>query len=123
MTPSRFSPGNRDANETALRDLLAAAGVEYRQCPEGFGADLLLLIAPMVFLEVKNPAHKWRLTKRERETKEHCEMVGIPYRIVETEEQLLAIVGHNAGAAGGVVRSHRKVTPVVNSTDLPSTAK
>jgi len=95
MTPSRFAVGDRDENEAIICEYLRAAGIEYRKCPEGFGADLLLLVAPMRFVEIKNPARppsKRRLTTAEGELLTLCEERGIPYDVVLTIEDMQEIM-------------------------------
>lgn len=63
--------------------------------PEGFGADLLLLISPMQFVEIKNPdvpKADRQLTDKEREIKLFCDENKIPYAIVETPEEMAEII-------------------------------
>ena len=95
MTPSRFAVGNRDLNEPDICEYLDLVHIEYKKLPEGVGADLLLLVAPMCFVEIKNPEQppsKRRLTACEGELLTLCEEQGIPYYVVETVEEMQAIV-------------------------------
>ena len=91
----RHTRGNRDKNEPLITEYLRRANVKYELLPEGFGADILLYISPMRLVEVKNPDVRKsdkELTEKEKEVQEHCLMLGIPYDVVETPEQLADIL-------------------------------
>jgi len=89
--PNRFARGNRDANEPLITEVIRRYNIRYGLLPEKFGADILLYVSPMALVEVKNPAYKWKLTQGEQETQEYCQMMGIPYHVVETPEEMIAI--------------------------------
>ncbi len=99
--PRRFARGNRDKNEPSITEYLRRANVRYCQLPEGAGADLLLYLAPMMLIEIKNPdvpKSERQPTELEAYTQVHCMDMGIPYHIVETPEEMATIV--NAWIAG-----------------------
>lgn len=84
---SMFVSGKRDSNEGNITAILDRYGVPYCQMPPSAGFDLLVIVSPVEFWEVKNPAVKWSLTRAEQERKSYCKAHGIPYRIIETMEQ------------------------------------
>lgn len=81
----QFQRGDRDANEKDMYPVLKAAQQEYKLLPTGFGADLLLVSAPMAFVEIKNGKDA-KLTETEKALKWHCEIQGIQYFIIRTVE-------------------------------------
>jgi hypothetical protein len=91
-----YSVGHRDANEHEILEVVRAFHVEYRFGREGDGYDLLLLTAPMMLIEVKNPDQppsKRQLTEAERKTLDYCIKTGVPYYVVETPEEMADILG------------------------------
>lgn len=48
--------GNRDKNEPEFTEYLRAAQIPHRLMAAGVGADILILMSPMWFCEIKNPA-------------------------------------------------------------------
>jgi hypothetical protein len=84
---SLFRHGDRDQNERNITAVLDRYRVRYHRMPPGVGFDLLVMVGPAEFWEVKNAALKWSLTKAEQETKEYCKTRGITYRVIETIEQ------------------------------------
>jgi hypothetical protein len=91
--PNRYNKGNRDSNESEIREVLYRRGVQYIQMREGAGADLLVLTNPMQLWEVKNPQQppsKRALTPVEEIMQAYCVQRGIPYRVIETPEQAAA---------------------------------
>ncbi len=97
---TRFSKGHRDANEPEILLLLHSAGVPFIQLHEGDGADLLTLLSPVEFWEIKNPEQdpgKRRLTEAERRLMTYCHEHDIPYRVIETVEEALVAVNHSRG--------------------------
>jgi hypothetical protein len=92
---NRHSPGNRDTNEAFITAILKLYHVPYLQLSEGQGADLLVLLAPMFFVEVKNPdvpPSKRKLTDTERAQKEICDAQGIGYYVVLHSDQMVDIL-------------------------------
>ena len=97
---NRYSPGHRDANESFITAILKMYHVPYLQLSEGQGADLLILLAPMFFVEVKNPDQppsKRKLTDTEQAQKEICEGQGIGYYVVLHSDQMVDILRARLG--------------------------
>lgn len=93
--PPRHSRGNRDLNEKFITEYLRRANVRYTLLSEGAGADILIFLKPLILVEVKNPKQApsaQLLTDAEKETKEYCDIMGIPYHIVKTPEEMAEIV-------------------------------
>lgn len=91
----RHTRGNRDDNEKQITEYLRRANVKYELMPEGVGADILLFLSPMRLVEVKNPnvpKSSRQLTQTEKEVMEYCQMMGIPYDVVETPEEMAEII-------------------------------
>lgn len=88
--PSQFQKGKRDANEPEITAVLKAAQYEYGLLQPGFGADILLKMAPMAFVEVKGKDGK--LTETEKALMWHCEIQGIGYHIVRTADDVAALL-------------------------------
>ena len=88
----QFQRGDRDANEKDITAVLRAAGAMYKLLPTGFGADILLITAPMAFVEVKNGEHA-KLTEVEKIMKLHCEEYGIDFYIIRTPEEAAEMLG------------------------------
>jgi hypothetical protein len=84
---SMFVSGNRDRNEKNITAVLDRYGVPYCHMPPSAGFDLLVIVSPVEFWEVKNPEVKWSLTRAEQERKSYCKAHGIQYRVIETMEQ------------------------------------
>lgn len=87
--------GSRDKNEKLFTEYLRRANVKHELLPEGFGADILLFIAPMHLIEIKNPdvpKSDRALTEKEKEVQEFCAEAGIPYFVVEQVEELAKII-------------------------------
>lgn len=87
--------GSRDRNEKFITEYLRRANVKYELLPEGFGADILLFMSPMMLVEVKNPEvpeYDRGLTPKEKEVMEFCKEMRIPYHVVETPEEMADIV-------------------------------
>lgn len=96
----RFSKSHRDDNEPQILEFLKQAGVPFIQLREGDGADLLVLLTPMQFWEVKNPEqdpNKRRLTEAERQRMAYCHEHDIPYHVIETVDEALVAVNHSRG--------------------------
>jgi hypothetical protein len=93
--PNRFARGHRDSNEPQITEYLRRANVMYCLLPEGAGADILLYISPMAFVEVKNPSvskDKQELTDTEKEVQRHCAETGIPYHVIKSPEEMANII-------------------------------
>ena len=93
---NRHSAGSRDKNEPLITEVLRRMNVEYFLMPEGAGFDILLFLAPMVCIEVKNPEQPPSarvLTPTEKARKEWCDELRIPYYVIETPEKMALIVG------------------------------
>lgn len=84
--------GSRDKNEPLIKKVIEAHGIEYELLKEGAGADILLQISPMVFIEVKNPSYKWEYTDAEKKKMHYCKELGIPYHTVETPEEMEKVI-------------------------------
>ena len=89
---SVFFTGDRDANEKDITDILARCKIPYCLMPPTAGFDLLVFAPYVELWEIKNPLRKWTLTKAEQIMKSYCEDYGIPYRVIETQEQAIKIV-------------------------------
>jgi hypothetical protein len=87
---SHFKKGNRDGNEDEIKAVLRAAGVKYLILSPGQGADLLLVVNPVTFVEVKSLTGK--LTETEKAMKWDCEEKGIPYHVVRTAAETAAML-------------------------------
>lgn len=90
-----YATGKRDANEKNLFPVLKARNIKFTQLIPGQGADLILWVNPMIVVEVKNPelsVSEQELTEKEIETRDYCEIAGIPWFLVKTEEDLLKII-------------------------------
>ena len=93
--PNRHAVGHRDTNEKFITPVLTAAGKNYIQLHEGDGADLLVIDAPMYFVEIKNPEVKpsdRKLTPSELVLQSLCNAKGIGYYVIETPEQMADIL-------------------------------
>jgi hypothetical protein len=87
----------RDDNEPELVKYLQAAGWAWIPAPRGMGFDgLAMRDGRVLFIEIKNPAHTWRLTPREQAVKAIMELHGIPYHIVESDADLARLIGQDA---------------------------
>jgi hypothetical protein len=81
---------NRDTNEREIIDLLRKIGCVVWQMDRTAGFDLLVISAGDVeIVEIKNPAHKWKLTEAEAKKKAEVESVGGVYWIVTDEDDAL----------------------------------
>lgn len=96
MSPKTYHKrGNRDRNEKLITEYLRRANVRHQLLPPGFGADILIFICPMHLIEVKNPdvpKSERGLTETELEVKLFCDEMHIPYHVVETPEEMAAII-------------------------------
>lgn len=93
---SVFLSGNRDSNEKDIIAVLDRYRVPFCLMPPTAGFDILIMVNPVQFWEVKNGALKWTLTKAEHRLKNYCQMEGIPYVIIETmEDAVNAITERN----------------------------
>jgi hypothetical protein len=85
-------------NEPLITAVILRAGLAYIQLHEGDGADLLVIDAPMYFVEVKNPVQppsKRRLTDDELKLQAECKDRGIGYEVVEHPEHMATIINRN----------------------------
>ena len=89
--PSQFQKGKRDANESEITAVLKVAQMEYKLLQPGFGADILLVMNPVAFVEVKN-GESAKLTETEKALKWHCEIQGIGYHVVRTADDIAALL-------------------------------
>lgn len=92
---NRHAIGKRDRNEPLITEILQRYGVPYLELSEGQGADLLVMLDPMFFVEVKNPDQppsKRKLTETEKAHKEICDGQGIGYYIVLFSDQMVEIL-------------------------------
>lgn len=87
-----FRSSNRDDNEPLITALLDRFQIPFCLMPATAGFDILVMIAPPEFWEIKNPAYKWTLTKAEHERQGYCRKVGIVYRVIETIEQAVEAI-------------------------------
>jgi hypothetical protein len=95
MSRPSFSSGKRDANEAQILELLDRRNIRYLQLHPGDGADLIVEIHPMIFVEIKNPEQppsKRQLTEAEEEQRAYCTAARIPYHVIETPEQMAEII-------------------------------
>ena len=93
--PYRHSPGHRDDNEPFITAILKLYHVPYLLLVEGQGADILVMLSPMFFVEVKNPDQppsKRKLTDTEQAHKEICDQWGIGYHVVVHSDQMVEIL-------------------------------
>lgn len=90
IVSSQFKRGKRDANEAEITAVLKAAGYEYILLTPGHGADILLIMNPVAFVEVKSKEGK--LTETEKALMWHCQIQGIPYHIVRTADDAAALL-------------------------------
>lgn len=93
-----FQKGDRDDNEKQMYPVLKAAQQEYKLLPTGFGADILLVMKPIAFIEVKNGENA-KLTETEKALKWHCEIQGIEYYVVRTPEETADMLNQRATRA------------------------
>lgn len=93
-----FQKGDRDANESEITAVLKAAGYEYILLTPGHGADILLIMQPMSFLEVKN-GDGAKLTETEKALKWHCEIQGIGYYVVRNAGDAAALLNQRTATA------------------------
>jgi hypothetical protein len=92
---NRHSTGNRDKNEPLITEILKLYHVPFTPLVEGQGADLLVLLNPMFFIEIKNPSQppsKRKLTATEKALKDICDAAGIGYYVVEFSDQMADIL-------------------------------
>jgi|WetSurMetagenome_2_1015567.scaffolds.fasta_scaffold725695_1 hypothetical protein len=93
---SYFSKGGRDKNEPLILEVIRRYNIQYRQGSDSDGYDVLLMTSPMMLIEIKNPAMPQsgrQLTAKEIETRDYCELVGIPYHVVLQPEEMVEIIG------------------------------
>lgn len=84
-----------------IREALDSVGQVYMLAPAGLGCDLIAFgraAGRVTFIEVKNQNEARRdveklLTKREAALKRVCKIFDIPFHIVFTPEQALAVLG------------------------------
>lgn len=87
-----FQKGSRDDNEKGITEILRIRKIKYALLSEGDGADILIYISPMAFVEVKNPSYEWEYTEKELEVQAYCKDLKIPYHTVETPEEMSKII-------------------------------
>lgn len=83
--------GKRDENEPEFTEYFRAAHIKYRLLPPKFGADVLVLMSPMWFLEIKSPLQApsdRRLTPDEVDLQTHCEAEGVSYLVALCVDQV-----------------------------------
>ena len=88
-----YSTAKRDANEPALVELWERIGCRFIRQGEWGGFDGVL-ISPFTgvhIVEVKNPEYSWTLTDEEKEFCQWCKENGIPYNVIENDEQALKL--------------------------------
>ncbi len=93
--PNRYATGRRDANESMITAVLVHAGRNFIYLHEGDGADLLIVNAPMYFVEIKRddlPPSKTQLTPTEKILQILCKTLGIGYYIVTSPEQMAEVL-------------------------------
>ncbi len=87
----------RDANDSALTKIARQCGALVVKMRPGQGCDLLIVHRGRVLIvEIKDgakPHSARKLTKQEQGLKDQCEYRGVPYYIVESEEDLLRLLG------------------------------
>jgi len=86
-----------DANQKQIDAAAQQVGAEWVELSKlpGAGADRLYLHRGRVYLvEIKNPAQRWEYTPSELALQEKCQRQGVEYYTVETEEDLLRILGY-----------------------------
>ena len=84
----------RDLNEAEYVSLWHSLGYVWVPMKPGQGFDgLLITPREIMIVEVKNPDHKWKLTKCERDVKEEVERLGQTYHIVEHLEDAEYLAG------------------------------
>ena len=91
-----FRTSNRDRNEHTITEILIRFQVPYVLMPASAGFDILVMVNPPEFWEIKNPEYKWSLTEAEQKLKSYCKRNGITYRVIEYIEQ--AVQALNSGA-------------------------
>ena len=111
---NRFAVGGRDLNEPLIIAVLLRAGIGYIQLREGDGADLIVKMNPLFFVEIKNPAQppsRRRLTPDELRLQAECGKIGVAYFVIETPEEMARIVNvrrapGRCGVCGGTEGNH-----------------
>ena len=96
---NRFAKGGRDDNEHLITAVLEDFHIQYRKGSDVDGYDLLVMLNPMFFVEVKNPARppaKRRLTETEQELKDYCREKCIAYLVIEYPEQMADALAFHA---------------------------
>lgn len=93
----------KDQNDDALARVARALGWEIIHQPPGCGCDWIALLPDgrVELIEIKNPLQPpsaRRMTEQESALFAACVLRNIPYRIVETEQQLKRI--HDGGKHG-----------------------
>lgn len=91
MAKNYHKLGRRDDNEKQIKDYLVSNCVPFKLLDVGQGADMLVLLDRVVFLEVKNPdtsKQRQQLTPKEVEFQSLCKARGIPYFVVYTVQHV-----------------------------------
>lgn len=94
---NRHSAGSRDHNEPEILAVIRQYGIDYLLMPEGMGFDVLLFLSPLHCVEIKNPERPpsaRKLTPVEQARKDVCDGLGIPYRVIETPEEMAELIRH-----------------------------
>lgn len=97
---SKWSKDARDRNEPLIVTVIDNFHVEHDYGALGSGYDLILYTCPIMLIEVKNPARKWKLTDAEKHRLMYCKERYIPYHIVEYSDQMADILSAHFGRGG-----------------------
>lgn len=88
--------GRPDANQPAIDFAAQGVGAEYiplSLLPDG-GADRIYIFQGRVYIaEIKNPARSWQFTDSELRLQAKCARQGVPYHVIETDEDFLRMIG------------------------------
>ena len=95
MRPATQKPDSNTLEfRQVLKELQRRNWLRYIEPPSGFGCDYVLFLhARVIFIEVKLPAKKNRLTALEVALMEICKWAGVEYHVFTDAEQLLEMIG------------------------------
>jgi hypothetical protein len=84
----------RDDNEAEIIQFVRSVGAGAQKMDKSAGHDWTIYFLGRVYIaEVKNPAYKWKLTKREQELREMLEAHEVTYWILESWKDAADMLG------------------------------
>lgn len=88
--------GRPDANQPTIDLCAQRVGAEWitlSLLPKG-GADRIYIFQGRVYIaEIKNPMRDWQFEDSELKLQAKCERQGVPYHVIETEEDFFRMIG------------------------------